>query len=122
MLGFNGTYSECTPAVNKPINSESKCGAVAGDQLSEGCAFFEVGRVNLTWLSFRGVQSFTIIVRITVRIIILLRDLLHLSFLGGLAAESTLVVDSPSQDSIVECKSSAMHATNSDLDHTNNLG
>lgn len=113
-------YSECTPAVDQTSISNSKCSTVAGDELREFSALREMLGIDSAWLSFRRIQALVIIVGIAIRGISI-SDVFHLSFLSCLTAQCTLIIDTPGQDLVVMSKSSAVHASNSDLDNTNGL-
>ena len=114
------TYSECAPAVDQASIGNNERSTVTGDELGELSIFWEVVGIDGSRLGFRRVQPFSIVIGIAVRAIVV-GNVLHLSFLSSLAAQSTLIVDTPGQYLVIVGKSSTVHAANCELDNANCL-
>lgn len=115
------TYSECSPAVDQTSIGSNECSTVTSNELGEFSAFWEVVSIDSPRFGFRWVQAFTIIIGIAVRITSV-GNVLHLPLLWSLTAQSTLIIDTPSQDLVVMGKSSTVHAADCELNDANRLG
>ena len=73
----------------------------------------------MSWFSLRWIQAGIIIIRIRIRVVVPISSLWqidHLSFVRSGTTQSTLIIDTPSQDLVIACESNAVHSTNSDAD------
>lgn len=120
-MGIGCAYSKRAPAPDGAIGSHGKRGAITCANLSEDNALWEMLRVNSCRCAFTWVHGILVIgIRAAIALVVI--HVLKTTLPLRVAAQSTLIIDTPSEDLVVVGQGSAVHTTNRNLNDTDLRG